>query len=159
MTCLIPPIESAGSTTAMERMRLDFQLPQNSGKFRRWHTHTHCGVFTDFSPRSQKTRRDAAVLVYHLLLLFLAKSSQRNLEFMQLLESMLCFLQAIGINLFCGDAFSSLKAVSLLERSTIVAKRCQVKFLQPSTINDHSPYLFLHRFYGVSTTRATLTRH
>lgn len=33
--------------------------------------------------------------------------------------------------------FSSLKAVSLLERSTIVAKRCQVKFLQPSTINDH----------------------
>ena len=123
------------------------------------HTHTHCGVFTDFSPRSQKTRRDAAVLVYHLLLLFLAKSSQRNLEFMQLLESMLCFLQAIGINLFCGDAFSSLKAVSLLERSTIVAKRCQVKFLQPSTINDHSPYLFLHRFYGVSTTRATLTRH
>ena len=48
------------------------------------------------------------MLVYHLLLLFLAKSSQRNLEFMQLLElleSMLCFLQAIGINLFCGDAF------------------------------------------------------
>ena len=38
-----------------------------------------------------------------------------------------------------------LKAASLLERSTIVAKRCQVKFLQPSTT---SRYLFLHRFYG-----------
>ena len=54
MTCLIPPIESAGSTTAMER---NVWIFSDSAKLRgcfEGDTLMNCGVFPDFSPGAEK---------------------------------------------------------------------------------------------------------
>ncbi len=60
------------------------------------------------SVRSRKTRRNPAA-VFGIIVLFivvlLLKPSQRNLELMQLQSWFFVFLQAIRINLFCGNAF------------------------------------------------------